>query len=342
MKKNYFLSVSMILLLGMPSLNSQDLVTYKADFNQEIDFLTDDFAGTIWTNAGGNLGKSETQNANILAISSADGVLTMTSDHSDWSGGGDDGPILYRIVPAGMDFMVTAKVSGGDWETFTGETTPEFNTGGIIVRNADAPLTNILYFQSFDNFGLSYIIKNTVDNLDPTEGLILKENDPIQNVLDLEEYAYQRITRTGNVFKFLLSTDSSTWVEFFTADRTDFGTNDLQVGLAQCTHSDNEASAKFSEFALTHEKYQFSSVKDMDSNDNFSVFYNPVAHEINLVASETPFTNVNIYRIDGSLVNSYKKLNSRNYKIPMSQSGLYIVSLTSSTGFTVAKKVVVN
>jgi regulation of enolase protein 1 (concanavalin A-like superfamily) len=342
MKKNNFLSVLLILLLGIPVLNSQDQVTYRTDFNHEIDFLYDDLSGTIWTGAGGNLGKSETQNAGILAISSADGELTMTSDHSDWSSAGDDGPILYRTVHGGRDFTVTAKVSGGDWETFTGETTPEFNTGGLIVRNADAPLTNILYFQSFDNFGISYIIKNTVDNLDPTEGLVLKADDPIQNVLNLEEYAYQRITRTGNVFKFSLSSDSLIWVEYFTADRTDFGTNDLQVGLAQCTHSDNMATAKFSQFALTHEDYQSTLIKDKDFSNNVSVFYNSGTHEIDIVSAETPFTNVNIYRIDGSLIDSYKKIKSYNFKIAMSQSGIYIVSLTTSTGGRIAKKIVVH
>jgi hypothetical protein len=342
MKKHNFLSVLLVLLLGIPVVNSQDQVTYTADFNLEMDFLYGDFSETIWTNAGGNFGTTEPQDASILDISSANGELTMTSEYGDWSGAGDDGAILYRIVHGGRDFMVTAKVSGGDWETFTGETTPEFNTGGLIVRNADASMTNILYFQSFDNFGISYILKNTVDNLEASELVILKTGDPIQDVLNLEEYPYQRITRTGSIFTYSLSSDSLTWIDYFTADRTDFGTNDLQVGLAQCTHSENAGTAKFSQFALTHEDYQPTSVKGRDSNNNISAFYDSGAREINIVALETPFTNVNIYRIDGSLVDSHKNINRSNYKIVMSQSGVYIVSLTVSTGELITKKIVVH
>lgn len=349
MKKFTNLLIICALILGIPTLNAQEMTTYTDDFSTAIDYLTTAIpAGSIWEAYEVNAGTNETQDAVLTGLRAESGALVFESEACNFEGAGlDDGVFLYRTVPGGIDFEAILKVTGGDFTSFTGGTVLYHNSVGILVRSADyATQPDFIYAMMFELWGIHHMMKS-IDDGAQTE--LFTGVSQLEQFASFLEYPWIKLTRVGNVFSTATSADGVTWFETNTVERADFEGIDVRVGLTHCNfvlvdETDPEvisivpgvAQAIVDDFSLTHEKV--ASVRNINSS-SFKIW----SQDRNVLIESSNndlIQSTKLYSIDGRMIASQDQVNDLRCEFKNLRSGLYIVAAEIG-GSTQARKVVV-
>ncbi|MGH7952678.1 MAG: hypothetical protein ACREFE_12290, partial [Limisphaerales bacterium] len=264
-----------ILLLTSTLLSKADSITNN--FDASYDYVANGIVGdTNWDgvylgfgdipngNAGGSgNGSSSIADANVTFPS----FLTVETAGSDWSGNGDDGFFLYKVVAGDFDVSV--------------QSAPPFpavanNFAGLMVRayntnNSGAPVSftstnaseNWLALFRAQEFGINEIREAT--------NAANFENTFTDDSTDTNSTRYYRITRVGDTFSFYWKTNASdSWVLITNASagggydaasgsvtRSDWDGQPVQVGIAEAMFSRNTAQNYFTDFELNGTNVNF-------------------------------------------------------------------------------------
>lgn len=244
-------------------------VVAKADslinsFDFPADYVADGVMGdTNWDGVYLNFGDIPNGNAggsgggSTLVANSTDfpGYLSLQTTRGDWSGNGDDGFFLWKVVSGDFDVSV--------------ETVPPFpnlayNFAGLMVRayntnNSGGPFSttltnaaeNFVALFRFNEFGLDGEIRISTNG--GNQELTFPGDDAETN-----SSRFFRITRVGNVFTFYVKTNAAdAWSQITsglpsgTLTRNDWDGVSLQVGIAQAMFSANSPVMYFDNFNLS-------------------------------------------------------------------------------------------
>ncbi|MEN3324458.1 hypothetical protein VP395_12025 [Mariniflexile soesokkakense] len=216
-----------ILCMGfIQNLNAR--TTYEDNFSSNVsDFFTSNISGTIWQ--GTNVNTSAGANTTSSQVAkSENGSLFLASSNGGFEDGQADGLHLYRTVTEGNDFEVSVQLVGSDFSTFTGGVASNYNSAGILVRDANHQSANFVYGMFFDLFNNHSMIKRIKDGV---------QQELVNNSASyaLSQYSWIKMTKTGSAFKLYLSTEGGvTWVETQSTGFPKLNNVNLEGGIAQC------------------------------------------------------------------------------------------------------------
>ena len=227
---------------------------YTNSFNQNVNYLTNGIAGTIWDGvyfgAGafdntGTLGPGATVqcDANITTA----GTLTLQTTGTAWENADDDGFFLFKVVPG--DFSAVVHV-------VSPFNNAGYNTAGLQARafaadgDAFKGSENFVSWTRFDEYGFANYLRSEVN------GGVAQINPgdyPNTNY-------WLRIDRVGgtNFFFYQRATKTGAWLpETFPAPvngtklvRADLAGQPLEVGIMHATFS-GLLGVQFTDFSLS-------------------------------------------------------------------------------------------
>ncbi|MBN1416995.1 MAG: T9SS type A sorting domain-containing protein [Bacteroidales bacterium] len=330
-----FAGIAGVLFMFSVSVVAQ--VTYSDNFDAAHDYLSDGAAGTIWEDFFVNHGSAdpEEQWGEILALNTTDsaGVLTFTTCSVWWSDfDNNNGPLLYRRLPAGHDFEMSVKIASGDFESFNGVRLA-YLAGGLYLGNPDSTVQDFIFYYLFDRSEWSCIYNFT----DINDGA-RTENFTNDFALSGAEYPWMKITKTGTDLYGYVSTDGTTWEEHFAETRDDLDM-DLLVGIAVATFTDDTGTVKFESFSLT-DLDAIDAIKNVDISNNVKVYYSSSHQAIIVNAADAKNIDlVQLVNLDGRIIKDIRNVGTRT-EIVVPQKGLYLVSIQRN-GQSYTEKVVV-
>ncbi|MBP8304358.1 MAG: hypothetical protein KBE04_09550 [Phycisphaerae bacterium] len=216
------------------------LVSVRDGFEAAHNFVVDGVAGTQWD----GLIASDGTNAVVDANTSRPGQLYLESANGNWETFGAPnllGPFLYKLVKG--DFIASVKVTG-----YAGDANaPVYhNECGLMARiAADEDAGPGEDFQMNNYFPLW--VGNRGRRAD--NGVMRSGGSAgaVWNVVP-----YLQIERSGNTFYHRISEDGVTWTQIREQVRDDMAGLPVQVGVWQCTYSDQVGYAAFDEFTLVN------------------------------------------------------------------------------------------
>jgi hypothetical protein len=223
---------------------------FSDNFSVVRNFLSAGTDGTIWD---GLIGRGGKQVANLTV--SADHVLTLASEGSNWDGNAPYGPFIYKKVAGNFVAEVeVADVSGLAEKKVTGN-----NDVGLMVR-----LPKDLTTLNTAKQGISHIpeqaLQNSIFPAWNVGNLLTNLSDQSRMQSNTQAgWKYNRflqIQRDGNLFSLRSSNDGITWADLPGSPvlRMDMKDKPVQVGLYQCTYGPQRAYGKFSNFRLVVNK----------------------------------------------------------------------------------------
>ncbi len=160
------------------------------------------------------------------------GQLTISSTNGHWEAGNDNGFLLYRNVTG--DFSATVFVASAPFVNF--------NTAGLMARNpSTANGENWIGVQLIGSFGAGPSQRNDVNS---------SSSDVHASPETNFTTGYLQLTRSGDVFSTLFSTDNVSFALIGQVTRADLPET-VQVGLYQGTYSGNQGTATFDDFSIT-------------------------------------------------------------------------------------------
>lgn len=232
------------------------------EFTSSVDYVANGIIGeTNWDGVylnfgdipGGNNGGDANGNTTIANANVANsGFLTVKQTAGTWTGNGDDGFFLYKVVSG--DFDVSVQVSG----PFQA---PNFHLPGVLVRawntnnsgspyapsSTNGPSENWLYNARFQEFNISEHGRYATNGADVNDYF----NTPGANS-DTNTSRYVRITRVGDVFSYYEKTNQSdAWSFIKTLTRTDLDGVAVQVGIEDSVGTTATATTFFTDFELS-------------------------------------------------------------------------------------------
>ena len=178
---------------------------YTNSFNQNVNYLTNGIAGTIWDgvyfgagafNNTGTLGPGATVqcDANITTA----GTLTLQTTGTAWEGADDDGFYLFKVVPG--DFSVIVHVVS----PFNASA---YNTAGLQAREFTADgdpfngAENFISWTRFDEYGFANYLRNEVNGgvtqINPGDSPNTNYWLRMDRVGGTNFFFYQRATKTA-------------------------------------------------------------------------------------------------------------------------------------------------
>jgi len=225
--------------------------TFTDDFDTPQDYATS-LAWTIWdglkiTGDGGSA-------ASLAACetTSHPGCLTFASSATATAAFKTDQAILYKTVPADLDFEATVKMVDGNWVPYPDYEYPAGTSGFVAWHSAgltaamDADDWVANFYFSHPEWGATFIGRSVDDGAEDNRNT--DTGDPTKNI---DDYPYTKLARVGNDFVRYYSPDGVTWTEFSRHTREDLAGVDLEVGLRHAMYSGNTASAVFDDFSLS-------------------------------------------------------------------------------------------
>lgn len=318
-------------LLGFAYLNAQD-ITHSDNFATDHDYMTESFDGTIWEGMNVNTSGNDNNIAILTDFSAANGALRIECENGIIAGEDVCGAYLYRTVPGGIDFVADMIVTGGSFVSF--DSTAYHNSIGLIVRNPDYTVSNHIYAHMFELWGFHHILKSTIDGVQTEVDVALGSIDLYAS---LTAYPYIRLTRTGNLFKVSISSDTFTWIETSSVERPDMADIDLEVGIAQANYTEGVTAAVVDDFNLTHAKP--AGLADRAKQDDFTAY--SIDGRLSIVSKGSKMIQSSkLYSIDGREIASRDMIQSRRIEFNNLTTGLYIAVVTID-GQKVSKKVIV-
>jgi hypothetical protein len=193
--------------------------------------------------------------------------LTVQTTGSDWSGSGDDGFFLWRLVAGDFDVSVqSSPVWQSDANNFAGLLVRPYNTNGsgapVSFTSTNGSENWLALFRA-QQFGINEIRQAT--------NALNFENTFSDAISDTNSTRFFRISRTGDTFTFYWKTNQSdAWVVITNASanggyvaasgtvtRSDWAGIPLQVGIAQAVFSLNSPQDFFTDFELSGTNVSF-------------------------------------------------------------------------------------
>lgn len=343
MKKTTLMLKSFLTILCMGFIqNLSAQTTYEDNFSSNIsDFFTSDISGTIWQGANVNT-SAGTNNTSSQVAKSENGSLFLASSNGGFEGGQDDGLHLYRTVPAGNDFEVSVQLVGGDFSTFTGGVASNYNSAGLLIRDANHQSANFVYGMFFELFNIHSMIKRIKDG-------VQQELVNSSATYSISQYSWIRMTKTGGTFKLFLGTDGVTWVETQSTEFPELSNVNLEVGIAQCNFFTDGAQVNQNPSAIL-DNYKLVvgaalGVTEMSALSPINTYSTKDSIVVNNKSGKT-LESVKLYNILGALIHDEKdnrnNIDNQVYEIPVNKGGVYIVEVTLDHARYVKKVMIVN
>jgi hypothetical protein len=322
----------LLLFFAMPLMAQ---ATYTDNFDVAHDYLSEGTSGTMWDGYFVNHGSgpADEQFGIIDALNTNDsaGFLSFTTTSSWWAElDYNNGPMLYKNLPAGHDFELTVKVPWGDFVDYTEESV-DYLAGGLMVRNPDSLAQDYIFYYVFDR-----IEWNCVFNFTDIDDGTRTENFTNDFALSVADYPWLKLTKEGSVYTGYVSTDGTTWEEHFQEERDDLDM-DLQVGLAVATYTDNTGNVMFDDFKL-YDPQGTTGIKLIDQGSHVHVFYRPSVQSIVVNATDA-MDVVQLVTLDGRVIVEKRNIGNR-VELYVPQKGLYLVSVQKGSQVNTEKIVV--
>lgn len=334
--KKMFTCFMTFLALSSLCLNAQ---TYSDDFTDAHDYTTG-VAGTIWDGVkvnDGILTVAETAELTALNTVLSPGELTFSTIYSYFAGNNDNGVMLYKNVPADTDFDLTVKITGGTFPSFGQGDTVGYLMVGPIVRVDDPDSVKFIALQAFDRpeWGAVYGFRNI--NMDPEENWIAADAD--ENPVSINSHPWMRLEKVGSTYTGYISTDGSTWWDYWTEDRPDMNGFPLQVGLYNATYTDQEGTVVFDDFTL---QLPVNSVATI-SKSEMKVYYSYVSNSIVIESlnEANVITELSLVNMAGQVLKAVTNFSGESFNVSEISNGLYIVVARTEDGSMYSKKVVI-
>lgn len=264
------------------------------DFSVPHDYLTQGSV-SFWDGYTINEGmQTDPQDAVVTVLKAEDGKLTMTTAYSDMQITYDDGLALFTTVPAGVDFVVSVKVVGGDFQSLGGSVVG-YNAAGLLARGTDPEAVanqDFVFMVAFDRPEWNAVVMWSSNN-DGGESEEAYGPNSSPAVPTVAAYPWQRITRVGTVFTPYVSADGVNWIQLGSAqDRPDLA-GQLEVGLHHCTYTSATGSVVFDDFSLDYGPAAYAPIPKsrqgmMTTVDNPLFGYVPLNQELSWSAPSDP------------------------------------------------------
>src|SRR5690348_3338604 len=209
--------------------------------------------------ANGNAGGSPNGTSQQANTTDFPGFLGLTTSGTDWSGAGDDGFFLYRVVAGDFDMSVQIP-----------SPPPYDNRGanfeGLMVRAYNTNNTGIPFSTTTTNMSENWLALLRMQQFGD-DGEIRQANNAANqeftfpgNNADVNTPRWLRITRTGNLINFYWKTnDTDPWFPITNAagmlgsnsvNRADLNGIALQVGIQASAFSTAQRNGVFDNFQL--------------------------------------------------------------------------------------------
>jgi len=268
---------------------------FQDSFTNAHDYVTSGVAGTGWDGFVG-LGENETVTA-LNANMSRTGQLYIESTLSVWSDPWNPlGPFLYKTFWG--DFTATVQVT--DYAG-TSSSPVLHNDCGLMARALRDPDQagngeDWVCIHYFPIWSCGNFVRQANDN---------GRQEVCNNGLAFNSPKYLRLERAGNVFRFKVSSDGSSWTEMSCSPitRNDFDSLPLQVGVQQAVYNNAVGYAAFDNFAITYTawpktRFPVPSNNAADVSVNVTLSWTPGdlvqpvnGHEVYFGTNQTSVTN---------------------------------------------------
>lgn len=205
--------LSLLLILIICSAGHVFSQTYVDNFDTAVNYM-DGLGGTVWDGLMAYGGGTIVQ---CNSISNA-GQLTYSTTLTDNNQLG----MFYINVPADNDFDARLKITGGDFQSWTGHM-PWHSCGLVALRNE----TNWMWNICFDHteWDATYMLRSYLEGVEDTTGTACGGNGTIV-------VPYQRLERIGNDYIGYYSSNGVDWIEWHRYNRPDMAATPLMVGIA--------------------------------------------------------------------------------------------------------------
>lgn len=236
--KDFFGNVTAESPTEKTSTNTVQFTIFKDDFTTDRNLLAA-ATGTIWD---GIMGKGQDQTAD--KITSANGLLTLSSTNSNWDGNKPYGPFVFKNIKG--DFV--AEVEVADVSGLTNKKVNGNNDAGLMVRLAIADTTtdeHLIQNSIFPAWNVGNMLTSMNNNRNQTN---------TQAGWNFNKYL--QIQRKGDWFYARTSTDGINWAELPGSPlyRPDMNGKTLQVGPYQSTYGNLSGYGSFSHFRIIMKK----------------------------------------------------------------------------------------
>lgn len=218
--------------------------TYEG-FNVAHDYLADSTVGTFWDGYMLNSGVNATQDAELFTMNTTDvpGSLMIEASNTDWEGNEDDGAFLYKKIGGEKDFDMSVMIGPhSNFSSFDGVV--YYNAGGLMVKSAETEV-DFLNLLAFDmpGWGAVHLVKSV-------DGGVQNIDYATADADSIEANPWLRIKKSGYKFTTYWGPDGQEWTEINSFMRYDMFLNDIMVGIAQATFSDDTAYVEYDHFQL--------------------------------------------------------------------------------------------
>jgi hypothetical protein len=206
---------------------------------------------------GGNAGGSPNGVTQVANTTDNGGYLTVTTSGTDWSGAGDDGFFLYRIVSGDFDMSV--------------QMVPPYdnranNFEGLMARAYTPNNSGIPFATTTTNAVENWVALLRMNQFNDDGEIRAATNGGNQEFVfpgsntDTNSSRYLRITRVGNIFSFYVKTnDFDAWAPLTNAgglasgsiNRSDLAGIPMQVGIQGSAFSTAQRTTYFDNFQLS-------------------------------------------------------------------------------------------
>lgn len=247
-----------LIFLAGPTLVKADSITNN--FDNSFDYFANGVAGSMWDGVylgfgdvpGGNNGDGNngyTLQANETAFP---GYLTIQDSETDWSGNGDDGFYLYKVVAGDFDVSV---------ENSQPFANPPYHFSGLLARayTANGPhwgapyggAENWLNITRFNEYSIGDQVRYATNGNDVQISAPNNSGSPAYNS-ETGDNRYFRITRVGDTFTFYDRTNQTdTWVLEQIITRPDLHGVPMQVGIEDASFGSSTPTTYYTDFELT-------------------------------------------------------------------------------------------